>query len=175
MLPMTKIRTLSPTVVRRLAIARQHLAGSQPDADSAGILQTVQNIGCLQLDPINAVARSPLLVLWSRVGKFDVAHLDHLLWNERCLFEYWAHAASIVLTEDYPIHHARMRTFPKSRTEGTWSQRIRQFMQDNAQLHDHMLHSLAKNGAMFSRQFEDGSRSGWDFSRCTCWRNVRPM
>jgi uncharacterized protein YcaQ len=175
MLPMSTTRTLSPKIVRRLAVMRQHLAGSQPNADSDGILQTVQNIGCLQLDPINAVARSPLLVLWSRVGKFDVAHLDHLLWKERCLFEYWAHAASIVLTEDYPIHHARMRTFPKSRTEGTWSQRIRQFMQDNAQLHDHILDSLTKNGPMFSRQFEDESRSGWDSSGWTSGRNVSRM
>src|SRR5262249_38405617 len=116
MLPMTKLRTLSTTTVRRLAISRQHLAGSRPTADPPGILQTVQNIGCVQLEPINAVARGPLLVLWSRVGKFDEARLDRFLWKERCLFEYWAPAASIVLTEDFPIHNERMRSFPGGRT-----------------------------------------------------------
>jgi uncharacterized protein YcaQ len=39
------------------------------------------------------------------------ADLDALLWRERWLFEYWAHAASIVLTEDYPIHHTMTREY----------------------------------------------------------------
>ncbi len=47
------------------------------------------------------------MVLWSRLGGFDRDDLDTLLWRERWLFEYWAHAASIVLTEDYPIHRRR--------------------------------------------------------------------
>ncbi|HEY2287658.1 MAG TPA: crosslink repair DNA glycosylase YcaQ family protein [Streptosporangiaceae bacterium] len=47
----------------------------------------------LQLNPVNVVARSHLLVLWSRLGPFDRADLDTLLWRERWLFEYWTHAA----------------------------------------------------------------------------------
>ena len=54
-----------------------------------------------------------MLVLWSRLGGFDRA--DTLLWRERWLFEYWPHAASVVLTEDYPIHHAMMRRLNHSR------------------------------------------------------------
>ena len=68
----------------------------------------MRDLGCLQIDPISVVARSHLLVLWSRLGPYDVAHLDQLLWDDRSLFEYWAHAASIVLTEDFPIHAAFM-------------------------------------------------------------------
>jgi hypothetical protein len=47
----------------------------------------------LQVDPVNVVARNQLLVLWSRLGEFDRADLDTLLWRERWLFEYWAHSA----------------------------------------------------------------------------------
>ena len=50
-------------------------------------------------------------MLWSRLGGFDRDDLDTLRWRERWLFEYWAHAASIVLTEDYPIHRAMMRAY----------------------------------------------------------------
>ncbi len=103
------IRTISPTLARRLAITRQRLAGPRPAADSGGILETVRDLGCLQLDPISTVARSHLLVLWSRLGRYDPADLNTLLWKDRSLFEYWAHCASIVLTEEYPVHSLSMR------------------------------------------------------------------
>ncbi len=63
----------------------------------------VRDLGCLQLDPISAVARSHQLVVRSRVGSYDLAVLDQLLWTDRSLFEYWAHMASIVLTETIPF------------------------------------------------------------------------
>src|SRR6476661_9336077 len=117
-------RTLSPTEARRLAIARQQLAGPRPTPDAAGLLDVTREIGCLQLDPTSKVARSHLLVLWSRVGAYDPAQLDHLLWTERRLFEYWAHAASIVLTEDYPIHSYWMRQREGADTK--WSRWVRE-------------------------------------------------
>jgi uncharacterized protein YcaQ len=104
------MRIVSPELARRLAITRQRLAEPRPSADATGILDVARDIGCLQLDPISAVARSHLLVLRSRVGNYDLAQLDQVLWQKRHLFEYWAHAASIVLTEDYPIHSAMMRS-----------------------------------------------------------------
>jgi hypothetical protein len=44
-----------------------------------GVLRLIREIGYLQLDPTNVVARNPLLVLWSRVGDYDPAVLDDLL------------------------------------------------------------------------------------------------
>ncbi|NIP22845.1 MAG: hypothetical protein GWO38_03240 [Phycisphaerae bacterium] len=74
-------------MARRLAITRQRLAGPRPKPDAAGILAVIRDLNCLQLDPISAVAPSHLLVLWSRLGTYDPAHLDTLLWEERRLFE----------------------------------------------------------------------------------------
>jgi len=102
-----------------MAIVAQGLAGQRPRADIAGIMDIVGRLGCLQLDPIKIVARSHLLVLWSRLGSYDPGLLDRLLWQERRLFEYWAHAASIVLTQDYPIHQMRMRSYGKG--SDSWS------------------------------------------------------
>jgi uncharacterized protein YcaQ len=102
------------SVARRLAITRQRLAGEpRPSPNADGILDVVRDLGCLQLDSTNVVARSHLLVLWSRLGMYDSAHLDTLLWTEHRLFEDWAHAASIVLTEDYPIFAALKCDFGK--------------------------------------------------------------
>jgi uncharacterized protein len=77
---MRSLRVLSPTLVRRMAIARQRLADPPVAVDRARIMDLVRDLGCLQLDPINVVARSHLLVLWSRLGRFDPADLDALLW-----------------------------------------------------------------------------------------------
>ncbi|MFN8448929.1 MAG: hypothetical protein U0521_10130 [Anaerolineae bacterium] len=63
---MTK-RTTSKTTACRLAIARQRLAGTLP-ASAESILDVVRDLAVCRLDPISAVARSHLLVLWSRLG-----------------------------------------------------------------------------------------------------------
>jgi uncharacterized protein YcaQ len=66
----------------------------------------VRALGCLQLDPTAIVARNHLLVLFSRLGPFDPRLVDTLLWEQRRLFEYWAHQASIVPTGDRALHLA---------------------------------------------------------------------
>ena len=55
------------------------MAGPRPANDANGILETVRDLGCLQLDPISVVARSHQLVLWSRLGRYHLADLDSLL------------------------------------------------------------------------------------------------
>ncbi|MCB8991052.1 MAG: YcaQ family DNA glycosylase [Ardenticatenaceae bacterium] len=97
--------TLTKQDVRRLAISRQHLDG----AERPSLLDMIRDLGCVQLDPIRHVERTHLLVLWSRLGVFDVAELERLRFEERALFEYWAHAASLVLTEEWPVHNWYMR------------------------------------------------------------------
>src|SRR5437870_10251878 len=97
---------------RRLAVTKQHLAdkltiGSTQDA----ILSVIRDLGYVQLDPVNVVAPSHLITLWSRVGNFRTSDLDRLLWDDKKLFEHWSHAASIVLTEDYPLFYSLMRRY----------------------------------------------------------------
>src|SRR2546421_13123432 len=94
---------------RRLAVSRQRLAGETGKSSADGIFDVVKDIGFLQLDPTNVVAPSHQLVVFSRVGPYQTKHLDTLLWNERRLFESWAHAASIVVTEHYPIFDGIIR------------------------------------------------------------------
>jgi uncharacterized protein YcaQ len=61
----------------------------------------------LQIDTISVVARSPYLVLWSRLGAYDPRWLDALL-AEGKLFEYWAHEACFLPVEAYPFFRHRM-------------------------------------------------------------------
>lgn len=165
--------TLTPTLARRLAVSRQRLAGPRPRADAAGILAVVRDLGCLQLDPINAVARSHLLVLQSRLGPYDSAHLDALLWRERRLFEYWAHCASIVPTEDYPLHRAMMRDYATG--DRPYHRRLRAWVAENAALRDSILHRLREEGPLLAKQFEAEVVSGWLSTGWTSGRNVSRM
>ena len=53
------------------------------DGSATSVLDTVRRLGFLQIDPISTVAPPQQLVLWSRLGPYDVAELDRLLWDEQ--------------------------------------------------------------------------------------------
>ncbi len=167
------VRMISPVTARRLAITKQRLAGTRPAATPGGILEVVQDLRCLQLDPISAVARSHLLVLWSRLGGYDPADLDSLLWQERRLFEYWAHCASIVLTEDYQLHHAEMSRYGTGSSPS--ARRLHAWMTENAPLRDRILAEIERQGPLPSRHFEDEAVHDWPSRGWTGGRNVSRM
>jgi uncharacterized protein YcaQ len=167
--------TLSPQTVRRLAITKQHLAGKRPPADANGILEIVRDLGCLQIDPINVVARPQYLIPFSRLGVYDPRLLDQLLWRDRKLFEYWAHCASIVLTEDYPIHHLTMRTY--ARGNSAWDKRVRQWIADNAELRRAILSIIRRRGPTLSRDLLEAGvePKTWVSTGWTSGRNASRM
>src|SRR5436305_9556658 len=136
-------------------------------------MDVIGRLVCLQLDPITIVARSHLLVLWSWLGPYDQGLLDRLLWQERRLFEYWAHAASIVLTQDYPIHQMRMRSYGKG--SDAWSQQVSAWMQQNETLRISILSALQQRGPLRSRDFEDPVQVAWRSSGWTDGRTVGRM
>ncbi|MCB0214277.1 MAG: YcaQ family DNA glycosylase [Anaerolineae bacterium] len=170
---MSQSLMITPTLARRLAVACQRLNAPQPAPTPDGIREVMQNLRCLQLDPIRAVERTQYLVLWSRLGPYDVNHLDSLLWEERYLFEYWAHAASIVLADDYPLHQLRMRNFPLE--NGSWNQRIREWLAANETFRRHILDRLRQEGALASNQIDDLTVVPWESSGWNHNRNVGQM
>ena len=165
--------TLTPLLARRLAITRQRLAGPRPLATPAGVMELMRDLGCIQLDPIQAVERSQYLVLWSRLGSYDPAHLDTLLWPERQLFEYWAHAASIVLTENYPIHQFQMRCSVQD--QSSWGKRVQTWLRENEPFRQYLLAQLRQNGPLALDQLEDRSLIPWQSGGWTAGRNLSQM
>src|SRR5438874_7928690 len=174
---------MSATTARRLAITRQRLVGQTSKSNADGILDVVRDIGFLQLDPTNVVAQSHQLVIFSRVGPYQTKHLDTLLWDERRLFESWAHAASIVVTEQYPIFDGIMRRIAAGK--GFWhgfttsgerqAQRVLAWMTANDALRRSILRQIRDRGALPSRAFEDQSSGAWRSSGWNNGRNVGMM
>jgi hypothetical protein len=172
--------TLTPQLARRLFIHKQRLSGTTPEPTPANMLEIARAIRCLQLDPISAVARSHRLVMFSRIGPHDPAQFDHLLWRDRTLFEYWAHCASLVLTEDYPIHSARMRAYRAPVRSGQYpfgSSRTRQWVKENDKLRRFILRELKQQGPLLSRQLEEDGIDPreWVSTGWTSGRNITQM
>jgi uncharacterized protein len=140
-------RTVSLPEARRIAVRAQLLDGS-----ARGILETVRRLGFLQLDPIATVAPPQHLVLWSRLGRFDTAELDRLLWKDRELFEWNAYVRPI---EDLPLIRARMRA--ESRGTLTWQLRMKEWLKTNAGFRRYVLRELERRGPLLSRELEDRS------------------
>ncbi len=170
---MSSPRTISATAARRLAIHAQRLDKLPQQPDKEAMLSVIRQLGCLQIDPLNVVARSPLLVLFSRLGAYQTADLDALLWDDRLLFEYWAHAASIVLVEDFPIFQNQMRHF--SRGDSDWARRVRSWMAINEPFRRYILGAMADRGPLYAKEIEDLSVQPWQSSGWTNTRNVSTM
>ncbi len=118
-------------------------------------------------------APTQLLVPFSRLGPYDRALLDRLMFEDRTLFHYFAHAASLVLTEDFPIHWGSMRPYLK-RTDA-WGVRIHGWMKDNQILREQVLGQIAARGPLRSRDFPNTARTDWRSSGWTEGRSVNRM
>jgi uncharacterized protein YcaQ len=159
---------------RRMAVSCQHLEGPPPPPGGGDLWKVLRTLRCLQLDPIDAVAQSHLLVLWSRLGTYDRQELDALLWKERSLFEYWAHAASIVLTEDYPLHQAMMRSHAEAGQPAS-RRRAEEWLQANGELRDSVLARLRADGPRPTDGFDDRAAVPWNSGGWSAGRNVDRM
>src|SRR5206468_1175514 len=83
-----------------------------------------------------SVAPAPQLVLWSRLGPYERAELDRLLWQERKLFEWGAFIWPI---EDFPLIRARMR---RRRGKYKWERRGNEFLEQNVRFRRYVLREL---------------------------------
>ncbi|NLE99558.1 MAG: winged helix-turn-helix domain-containing protein [Anaerolineales bacterium] len=144
-----------PTVIpidtaRSLAVIKQGLHRRLQSHDPQGLLNAVFRIGLVQLDSIHVVARSHYLVLLSRLGLYDPAELDRLLYPDRQLFEHWAHAACLIPCAHYgmfaPIIRAR-------RTQSLgWLDRLGP---DSQQVLEDVMATVRANGPVASKDFKD--------------------
>jgi uncharacterized protein len=138
------------------------------------ILETVQHLGYVQLDPTNVVARNHLLVLWSRLGQYDPADLDRLLWEEKALYESLPSIALILPTSDRSLHEVRTRVIRRGEA---WPRLVRMhaWMKKNTRLRRDVMARLRRHGALPLSAFEGRAVDSWHSSDSDSDRNVSRM
>ncbi|MEH6757170.1 MAG: crosslink repair DNA glycosylase YcaQ family protein [Parasphingorhabdus sp.] len=92
---------------RRLWLNRQGL--SRTPTGPLDLLQTIKNLGFVQLDTIRNVTRAHHHILWSRNQNYREPMLNKLLRKDRSVFEHFTHDASILPMEYYPVWQRQFR------------------------------------------------------------------
>jgi uncharacterized protein YcaQ len=153
------IPALSAHQARLLHLAAQGLlARPRRRARKGDVLATVAAMRVLQIDTIHVVARSPYLVLFSRLGPYDPRWLDALLAEGR-IFECWAHEACFAPFADYDLH----RRHALEGRDRHWSMKIAQrTRRDHPEGMARVLAHVRAQGAVKSSEFErnDGAKGG---------------
>lgn len=155
---MTAGLTLTPAGARALHLAVQGLdRRPRRRARKADVLAAIRRMGVLQIDTIHVVARSPYLVLYSRLGAYEPSWLDQLL-AEGALFEYWSHEASFLPIEDYPLYRRRMLE-----PHGMGWKYRHEFMEKHRERVRALLEHVRASGPVRSIDFErqDGEKGSW--------------
>ncbi|MGV8976790.1 MAG: winged helix-turn-helix domain-containing protein [Cellulomonas sp.] len=106
-MPLTS-SSLSLAQARRIALHAQGLdrprATRTTPATMRQFQQVIDQVGLLQIDSVNVLARAHLMPVFSRIGPYDTALLDRAAGHApRRLVETWAHEASYVPPATYPL------------------------------------------------------------------------
>lgn len=143
---------------RHLQLSAQGLlTRPQRRATPQDVPAAIRRMALLQIDTIHVVARSPYLVLFSRLGAHDPAWLDQALARGE-LFEYWAHEACLIPAEDYRLLRPRMLD-PSTMGWKDPREWLAAHTGEIERLLEHIRHAGPVRSADFARA--DGKGSGW--------------
>ncbi len=148
-------RDLSPRQARRIALAAQGLAaprGERP-VTRRSVRRLAAELGVIQIDSVNVLARTHYLPAFSRLGPYSQALLEEEAWGRRpSLFEYWGHEASLLPVAMQPLFRWRMAHFA-ARTNGFGARR---------DYIDAVLARIEREGPLTGGHFAEGPRkAGW--------------
>ena len=149
---------LSLADARNLHLAAQGLLNKpRRQASLEDIPATISRMSLLQIDTINIVARSPYLVLFSRLGNYPAQWLDESLARGE-LMEYWAHEACFMPRSDFRLIRHRMLAPEKMgwKYKDAW-------MQEHAAEIALLIQHIHDKGPVRSADFEHPRKgaSGW--------------
>ncbi|MGZ8804065.1 MAG: DNA glycosylase AlkZ-like family protein [Microbacterium sp.] len=125
------------------------------------MVETVDGLALVNIDPTAAVAPSADHILWSRIGwPYQPADLRRAIEDDRAIFEWAGFYRS---TGDLALHLRIMRAWPRYRDQREWLDANDGFRRD-------VLDRLRAQGPLRGGEIPDTSQVSW---RSTGWTNDR--
>lgn len=150
---------------RRIVLAAQGFDKARPGiAGKAQLLHTIGKLGLFQIDSVNVLSRAHYLPAFSRLGAYNRLLLDNAAWggkNERRLFEYWAHEASLLPFALYPLLRWRMERADRGQA-GYKGMRI--FATERRAEALAVLKRIREEGPLAASDFESSKTGWWEWS-----------
>jgi uncharacterized protein YcaQ len=154
-------RTLRRDQARRIALAAQGFDRPRPSGriDIRHLRRVIGHVDVLQIDAVQAVERAQYLPLFSRLGPYPRALLDDAAYRRRELYEAWAHEASLVRMERWPLLQGHGHHWASRRAE--------RLERERPCLLQRVLDEVAAHGPLAAGDLSDpGERTGtwWGWS-----------
>ena len=92
---------VSIDAARRLQLEKQGIGAPLRRVTKERVCETIERLGCLQIDTINIVERAHYFTLWTRLGQYRKEDLYKLAYENRRLFEGWGHAMCYMPMRDW--------------------------------------------------------------------------
>ncbi len=147
---------------RRIAVTAQALTAERP----GGIVETVDALSVVNIDPTAAIAPSADHILWSRIGwPYRPADLTRAVEVDRAIFEW---AGFYRPMTDLALYLPVMRAWPVYRDQRDW-------MEANARFAEDVIAQLRASGPLRTGEIPDTSQVSWKSSGWTNERNVTQM
>lgn len=142
---------------RCFILLKQGLIGDYKFTGREGILNFVEQAGCIQYDPIDVCGKNAELVLQSRVKGFTKEMLYDLLYKDRQLFDYFDKNLAVMKISDWP-YFERFREAHRQGGRGR---------EEIDRVADELKALVAEKGVVCSKDLDFNDKVDW------YWSNTR--
>ena len=153
---------ISLPAARRIALAAQGFADPRPSGpiDRRHLNRVLARLGLFQINSVSAVVRAHYMPMFSRLGPYPKSLVDDAASaKKRRLFEYWAHEASFLPIETWPLMQWRMER--ASRHEGIYGALAR-WAADKGSLIEEIYAEVKARGPIAASQIDGAKgKGGW--------------
>jgi uncharacterized protein YcaQ len=135
---------LSAPEARRVSLAAQDMHRDRPACtpDARHFRRALQALQVLQLDFVNVLVPAHYLILWSRLGAYDRQGFDRFVYGRGDYTEQWAHEASIVPSDAWPLLAQRRAAYEPSKNNPLHK------LRDRGRYLDSVLEQVQSEGAL---------------------------